>query len=300
MVCSRQARVLARSCSLIAVAVLASVMTSEASVTTDADASPVQKGTRKHIQRRHQITPSLPESAPLPIPIPRMTMDELPTQTPRVIYSLGVLTLDSENTTLTEALSAIRDETSMQIESLPQSNERFSAHYSGTPREVIAHLLEGSEFGYVLVAFPDDPAKLDKLILTKLAPPTPSVTFRTGTANSPRPSPSRLAPSIPPESAAERPDEAVLDAKSKALPGDETTQKLPAPLSLMATRPVDAPAPTAPPDDSSPANATLLQPAGADSKKQVNATGQYMQDLYRMRLQLQGQQSGTDAATSPQ
>ncbi len=298
MVCSRQARAPARSCSLLAVAVIASVMTAQTSVTAGPDDSMVQKGTRKHISGRHYVTPSPPESAPLPIPIPRMTMDDLPTQTPRVTYSSGVLTLDSENTTLTEALSVIRDKTSLQIESLPQSSERFSAHYSGTPREVIAHLLEGSEFGYVLVAFPDDPAKLDKLILTRLAPPTPSVAFRTGAANSPPPLPPRLAPSILPESAAERPDEPMLDAKPKPTLADEATQSLPVPLSPTA-RPVGSPLSTAPPDDSSSTNATLAQPAGVDGRQQVNPAGQYMQDLYRMRLQLQGQQSGGPSGAPP-
>jgi hypothetical protein len=238
-----------------------------------------------------------------------MTMDELPMQTPRVNYSTGMLTLDSENTTLTEALSAIRDKTSLQIESLPESTERFSAHFSGTPREVIAQLLKGSEFGYILVASRDDPAKLDKLILTKLAPLTPSDPTKASATNAPRPVPSpRLASYIPPD-VAERRGETIPDinAKPPSLDGPprESTPILPVPIpgpvapasdaqSIVTSRdvPILVPVPT-------PDPALAPSPAGDASRTQVNAAGQYMQELYRMRLQ-QSQPSGTSSATPPQ
>jgi hypothetical protein len=95
-----------------------------------------------------------------------MTPEQLPAVAPRVSFRNGVLTVDAENSTLGAVLNAIRRQTGAQIDVPPTgANQRVAAHLSGTPREVIASLLDGSELGYAIVGAPDNPERVQQVIL---------------------------------------------------------------------------------------------------------------------------------------
>jgi hypothetical protein len=113
---------------------------------------------------------------PPPVAIPQMTPEQLPAQPPRVSYQNGRLTVDSQNSTLGDVLTAIRRQTGAQLD-LPAGvgSERVAAHLAGPPREVITSLLDGSNLGYIILGSPDNPDSLQKVILTVLpkSPATP-------------------------------------------------------------------------------------------------------------------------------
>jgi hypothetical protein len=95
-----------------------------------------------------------------------MTPEQLPAVAPRVSFQNGVLTVDAENSTLGAVLNAIRRQTGAQIDVPPTgANQRVAAHLSGTPREVIASLLDGSDLGYAIVGAPGNPERVQQVIL---------------------------------------------------------------------------------------------------------------------------------------
>ena len=99
-----------------------------------------------------------------------MTPEQMPAAAPRVSYAAGRLTIDSQNSTLNDILSAVRSATGSQIDPPPgNGNERVAAHLTGTPREVLSSLLDGSMLGYVILGSPGNPGGIQKVILTTLA-----------------------------------------------------------------------------------------------------------------------------------
>jgi hypothetical protein len=124
--------------------------------------------TRPHRQRPKKTgAESVVEAAPKPVPIPAMAPEELPAGAPRVTYLNGRLSVDSNNSTLDQILKAIGAETGAEIEALPNtSGERVAAHLAGPPRKVIAALLDGANFGYVIQSSASDPDAVVRVVLT--------------------------------------------------------------------------------------------------------------------------------------
>jgi hypothetical protein len=95
-----------------------------------------------------------------------MTPEQLPAAAPRVSYRNGVLTVDSANSTLGAILNAIRRQTGAQIDTPPAgSGQRVAGHFSGSPRQVLSSLLDGSELGYAIIGAPDNPEHVQQVIL---------------------------------------------------------------------------------------------------------------------------------------
>src|SRR5271165_2840115 len=107
--------------------------------------------------------PTLPSGPSAPVqPIP---LDSMAPAKPRVTYENGQLTIVAENSTLKDILSAVRKQTGVQID-VPDANERMVTHLGpGPARKIIAQLLDGSRFNYVLLWSPQDPSVLTRVIL---------------------------------------------------------------------------------------------------------------------------------------
>jgi hypothetical protein len=129
-----------------------------------------QAQTKAAQQARHRKAKPAPVKEtppPPPTPIPQMTPEQLPAQPPQVSYRNGQLNVVSQNATLGDVLNAIRQQTGAQIDPVPGgSGERVALRLSGTPREVISSLLDGSRFGYIIVGSPGDPGGVQKVMLT--------------------------------------------------------------------------------------------------------------------------------------
>ena len=105
-------------------------------------------------------------AAPVPPP-PPPTPEQMPAVQPQVHYSQGQLTIVAENSTLADILRAVRAQTGAAVEVPPNATERVVTHLGpGPARDVLAALLNGSHFNYVMLGSAAHPDSVDRLILT--------------------------------------------------------------------------------------------------------------------------------------
>jgi hypothetical protein len=90
----------------------------------------------------------------------------LPATPPQVSFQAGQLTISAQNSTLGDILKAVRAQTGATIDLPGTAPERVVGHFGpGLPRDVLASLLNGSHFNFLLLGSPTDPAALDRVIL---------------------------------------------------------------------------------------------------------------------------------------
>lgn len=98
-------------------------------------------------------------------PLPQIPLDFEPTLPPAVVYRNGELTIDAPNSTLSDILRGVRDETGTDIE-MPAENDRVTTHLGPAPlRKVVADLLKGSRYNYILLGLPSNPKGLSRIVL---------------------------------------------------------------------------------------------------------------------------------------
>ncbi len=77
---------------------------------------------------------------------------------------------------MSDVLNAVRQKTGAAVDMPPVAGERVVGQFGpGAPRDVIAQLLNGSHFDYVLLGSPAEPTALKKIVLmarSSNAPPT--------------------------------------------------------------------------------------------------------------------------------
>jgi hypothetical protein len=118
-------------------------------------------------ERRHSpATQGQPEVQPAPAPAPPPTLAELPASPPQVSFTGGQLTISAQNSTLGDILKAVRTQTGATIDLPGTAPERVVGHFGPAPaRDVLAALLNGSHFNFVLLGSATDPGALDRVIL---------------------------------------------------------------------------------------------------------------------------------------
>jgi len=115
--------------------------------------------------------------APLPSgptgPVQQIPLDSIAPVPPQVSYQNSQLTIDAPNSTLSDVLRAVRKQTGAEIE-VPSAPERVVTHLGpGPAREIVAELLNGSRFNYVLLGSPADNTLLTRVVLVaKTGPDT--------------------------------------------------------------------------------------------------------------------------------
>ncbi len=111
----------------------------------------------------------LPEAAPVPL-----TLQQMPAAPPQVSYDHGQLTIISQNSTLGDILRAVHDRTGAVLDVPGNATERVAGQMGpGAPRDVLAQLLNGTHFNYVILGSATDGSKVEKVILTT-KPPVPA------------------------------------------------------------------------------------------------------------------------------
>jgi len=101
-------------------------------------------------------------------PLPPPTLEQTPPSPPHVSYQNGQLSIDARNSTLSQVLRAVQAQTGAAVE-IPgsASGERVVAQLGpGRPRDVLATLLNGSHFNYVILGMPGEGGGIQKVILT--------------------------------------------------------------------------------------------------------------------------------------
>src|SRR5437660_8631854 len=120
--------------------------------------------------RVHRVKKQQPPPPPLPSgtqgPVPQVPLDAIPAVAPQVSYQDGLLTIVAPNSTLGDILRGVRKHTSADIEIPATANERVVTRLGpGPAREVVAELLNGSRFNYILLGSPANNALLTRVVL---------------------------------------------------------------------------------------------------------------------------------------
>jgi len=101
---------------------------------------------------------------------PELTPEQGPSSPPEVNFQDGKLTILAKNSTMGDVLNAVRQKTGASVDMPTVSSERVVGQFGpGAPRDVIAQLLNGSHYDYVLVGSPADPGALKAIVLTAKA-----------------------------------------------------------------------------------------------------------------------------------
>ncbi len=122
--------------------------------------------TVKHHHKAKKVQVVLP---PLPSgptgPIQQIPLDSIAPVAPHVTYEDGQLTIVAPNSTLGDILRAVRKQTGAEID-VPDARERVVTNLGpGPAQEVMAELLNGSRFNFVLLGSPQDPKALTRVVL---------------------------------------------------------------------------------------------------------------------------------------
>ena len=100
--------------------------------------------------------------------------DQRPNLPPVVTYENGRLTIVAKNSTLEEVLRVVASKTGAVIDAPEDNTERVVAQIGpGAARDVIASLLNGSHFNYVMVGTEANPSAVARVILTAKSGSTP-------------------------------------------------------------------------------------------------------------------------------
>ena len=158
---------------------------------------------------------------------------------PQVSYQNSQLTIDAPNSTLSDILRAVRKQTGAEIE-VPVAPERVVTHLGpGSARDVIAQLLNGSRFNYVLLGSPADSASLTRVVLVaksgqdSASPNNPNLQIAEQpgvgphTGNPGAPLPDANAAEAPEENTDEAADQAAAEAEQPPPPADQPAVKTP-------------------------------------------------------------------------
>jgi hypothetical protein len=212
-----------------------------------------------HSQRKAKKPPLPPLPSGPTGPVPQMPLDSIAPVAPQVSYQNGELTIVAPNSTLADILRAVRKQTGAEIE-IPEARERVVTHLGpGPARAVMAELLNGSRFNYVLLGSPQDASGLTRVVLVAK---TPDSTGNTGGANANNPAMQQPPPVM---------NQVVSNPPTQEQIDDGEAEE------------------NAPADDSAePAEAEQAQPPA--EQPEVKTPQQMLQEMQQRQLQLQQQQ----------
>jgi hypothetical protein len=160
---------------LVAALFAPALLAQDASPSPPIVAAPVAAPHHKsHKQQKPLVLPPMPGG-----PLSQLPMDQIPAAPAKVSFQGGLLSISAENSTLGEILRDVRQLTGAAIE-IPAgsaANERVVTSLGpGAPRDVLAGLLNGSSFDYVMLGSSTDPTAVSSVILTNKSPSTGEAT----------------------------------------------------------------------------------------------------------------------------
>lgn len=110
--------------------------------------------------------PDTATATPTPPP-PPPTPEQMPARPPTVSYQNGQLSIIAPNSTLSDILQAVKTKTGAAIDVPPGANERVISRFGpGPARDVLAALLNGTHFNYVMIGSDANPSSVAQVILT--------------------------------------------------------------------------------------------------------------------------------------
>lgn len=217
---------------------------------------------------RKKTAEPAPAEVPPPPPPPPPTPEQMPAVAPQVSYQNGQLTILARNSTLSDILRAVHSKTGAEVEFPGGASERVVGQFGpGEPRDVVADLLNGSHFNYVMMASESNPNQLKTLIVTSKA----------GTL----PENSQPAANQPPQ-----PDPAAQAQVQEAQSVDGGTEDLTDDAGDQDQQAADQP----PPDDQQQAVPQVNISPNGQVQQNVKTPEQLLQELQQRQQQIQQQQ----------
>jgi hypothetical protein len=218
--------------------------------------------TKKTKKPQQPQLPPLP-SGPTGRPVPQVPLDSIKPIAPQVSFQNGQLTIDAPNSTLGDILRAVKKQTGADIE-IPDAQDRVVTHLGpGPARVIVAELLNGSKFNYVLLGSPEDANALTRIVLVAKSG---SDNGGPNNAESPGGGPPRPGPqsarATPPPPEPEANDDASDDANN----ADDNNNEQPQPAEAAE------------------------QPANQGDQPTVKTPQQMLQEMQQRQMQFQQQQ----------
>jgi len=187
---------------------------------------------RAHKAKKQQALQPLPSGRQGPVP--QIPLDAIPAVAPQVSYQDGQLTIVAQNSTLGDILRGVRKHTAADIEIPATANERVVTRLGpGPAREVMAELLNGSHFNYILLGSPENVNTLVRVVLVAKTgpdnPPPPAASGETPVADIANAAPDAAEAEVTPDDAVEdTPDQGTVDAEQQQpIPSDQPGVKTP-------------------------------------------------------------------------
>ncbi len=122
---------------------------------------------QRHSAGKPAVKQEQPAPAPEPAPVlPPLNLEQMPSSPPQVTFLNGQLTIAAQNSTLGDILRAVRKQTGAAVEIPSNATERVVGQFGpGRARDVLASLLNGSHFNYVMLGSETNPESVERVIL---------------------------------------------------------------------------------------------------------------------------------------
>jgi len=165
--------------------------------------------------KSHRKAAKKPPLPPLPSgprgPVPQISLDSMQAVAPHVTYQDGQLTIVAPNSTLADILRAVRKLTGAEMDIPANANERVVTNLGPGPAPgVVAELLNGSHFNYVLLGAPSDAKTLTRVVLVAKGPETtPPAEGVVAGAAPPQLGPAKAVPDVQDADAADDADDSA-------------------------------------------------------------------------------------------
>lgn len=128
---------------------------------------------QRHSAGKPPVKPEQPAPTPQPVP-PPLTLEQMPSSPPQVSFRNGQLTIVAQNSTLGDILRGVRKQTGAVVEIPSNATERVVGQFGpGRARDVLASLLNGSHFNYVMLGSATNPDLMERVILISKSGGTP-------------------------------------------------------------------------------------------------------------------------------
>ncbi len=112
-------------------------------------------------------------AAPAPRPLPPSLSDK-PAQAARITLSGGQLSVEANNSSLSEILEEVSSSGGMTIDGLDKDQRVFGVYGPGNPRDIIAELLDGAGYNFLMVGQTDAGTPREIVLTTRSNAPLSS------------------------------------------------------------------------------------------------------------------------------
>jgi len=120
-----------------------------------------------HSSKRKKKEDTPPPAPYVPAPLQPLTLDQMPSVAPTVTYQGGQLTIVAPNSTLGDVLRAVHKQTGAAVDVPANATERVAVRLGPAPApDVLASLLNGSHFNYIVLGSAADHNVVSQVILT--------------------------------------------------------------------------------------------------------------------------------------